>query len=110
VSGNKIWINGRPINIAEMCNGLRMVFSLFLVCFAFSFALPLRNFVRAIILLASPLAAILCNLIRILPTVWFYGYASENFADQFHDYSGWMMLPIAFLMLYSIIKVLQWAM
>jgi len=110
VYGNTIWINGQPVNIAEACNGMQMVFSLTLVCFAFSFALPLRNLVRVLILLASPLAAIFCNLLRILPTVWLYGYASQRLADRFHDYSGWLMLPVAFLMLYCIIKLLQWAM
>jgi exosortase len=110
VSGNALSINGQPVNIAEACNGLRMVFALFLVCFAFSFSLPLRNFVRILILLASPLAAIFCNLVRILPTVWLYGNASTTTAERFHDYSGWAMLPIAFLMLYAIIKVLEWAM
>ncbi len=50
-----------------------MVFGLILVSYAFAFSLPLRNRVRLLILLASPLAAILCNLVRILPTVWVYG-------------------------------------
>ena len=29
---------------------------------------------------------------------------------MFHDYSGWLMLPIAFLILLGIIKMLRWAM
>jgi exosortase len=109
-SGNLISINGTPVAIAEACNGLRMVFALILVSYAFGFALPLRNSVRVLILLASPLAAILCNVVRIVPTAWLYGFGSKSFADQFHDYSGWVMLPVAFMMLYGIIRVLKWAM
>jgi exosortase len=108
-SGNLISVNGMPVSIAEACNGLRMVFALILVSYAFSFGLPLKNFVRVLVLLASPLAAILCNVVRILPTVWLYGFHSKSAADKFHDYSGWIMLPIAFLLLYGIIRLMRWA-
>lgn len=98
------------INIVEACNGLRMVWPLILMSYAFSFGLPLRNWVRLTILLASPLAAIGCNVLRILPTIWLYGNASDRVAQAFHDYSGWPMLPLSFLLLMGIIKLLRWAM
>jgi exosortase/archaeosortase family protein len=66
--------------------------------------------VRITLLLVSPLATIFCNVVRILPTIWIYGYHSKQFGDVFHDYSGWLMLPISFLMLLGLIKVLRWAM
>ncbi|MGA3067342.1 MAG: exosortase/archaeosortase family protein [Tepidisphaeraceae bacterium] len=109
VTGNLLTINGQPLFVAEACNGMRMVFALILVCFAFGFALPLRNFVRILILVASPLAAILCNVIRVPATVWVYAYEPQ-FGDAFHRYAGWAMLPLAFTILYGIIKTLQWAM
>ena len=108
-SGNLLRVGGQAVNIAEACNGLRMVFALILVSYFFCFALPLRNPVRFMILLASPFAAILCNVIRILPTVWLYGH-SEHAGRLFHDYSGWLMLPISFLILLGIIAALRWAM
>jgi len=98
------------INIVEACNGLRMVWPLILMSYAFSFGLPLRNWVRLLILLASPLAAIGCNVLRILPTIWLYGNASDRVAQAFHDYSGWPMLPLSFLLLMGIIRLLRWAM
>lgn len=109
-SGNLLSINGQSVTIVEACNGMRMVFALILVSYAFSFGLPLRNWVRFLILLLSPLAAILCNLVRILPTVWLYGYAPRDFAEAFHTYSGWMMLPIAFLLMLGVLRTLRWAM
>lgn len=109
-SGNLLTVNGVPVNIVEACNGLRGVFGLFLISYAFSFGLPLRNWVRILVLLASPLAAIFCNVIRIVPTVWIYGRYPANFGDAFHEYSGWLMLPVAFLILLGIIRVLRWAM
>lgn len=129
-SGNLLTINGTDVAIAEACNGMRMVFALVLVCFAFAFGEPLRQYVRVLILAASPLSAILCNVIRMIPTLWLYGYGHEvveffgahpspgqtiddlgkSLADTFHDMSGWIMLGVAFLLLMGIIRILQWAM
>jgi exosortase len=109
-SGNLLSINGHDVAVAEACNGMRMVFALVLVSYAFAYSMPLRNSVRVIVLLASPLAAILCNVVRLIPTVWLYGYApSRTLADRFHDLSGWVMLPLAFLLLLGIIRLLRWA-
>jgi exosortase len=108
--GNVININGVDVAIAEACNGLRMVFALVLVSFAFAFGLPLKAYVRFLILAASPISAIICNVIRLVPTVWVYGKFSIEVADTIHDITGWIMLPIAFLILLGIIKILRWAM
>jgi exosortase len=110
VSGNQLSINGVPVTIAEACKGMRMVFPLFLIGYAFGFGLPLRNFVRYSVLICSPLVALACNVLRTLPLIWLYGYGPKRIADTFHDYSGWLMLPIAFLLLLSIIRLMQWAM
>lgn len=108
-SGNLLSINGEAVTIAEACNGMRMVFALVLVSYAFAFGEPLRNYVRLVILAASPLSAILCNVVRMLPTLWLYGYGSRAVADMFHTVSGWVMLGIAFLLLMGIIRLLRWA-
>jgi exosortase len=108
-SGNVLTINGRDVEIAEACNGLRGVFALTLVSFAFAFGTPLRWYVRAAVLVGSPLCAIFCNVVRLVPTVWVFGYYSNSFAEAFHDVSGWLMLPIAFLILMGIIRLLRWA-
>ena len=110
--GNQLWYNGRPVDIIEKCNGLRMVFGLILVTYAFAFSLPLKNWVRLVILALSPVAAIVCNLARILPTVWFYGdgRVSDHVADAFHVYSGWFMLGVALLLLLGLVRVMRWAM
>jgi exosortase len=108
-SVNQLTVNGKPVEIAEACNGLRMVWPLILMSYAFSFGLPLRNSVRLVLLLASPLSAIFCNVVRILPTIWVYSHHTDDVGRKFHDYSGWLMLPIAFLLLLGIIKMLDWA-
>ena len=108
-SGNLLMVNGVNVAIAEACNGLRMVFNLALVSFAFAFGTPLRPYARALIVAASPLSAILCNVILLVPTIWLYGSRPVSVADRFHDFSGWIMLPIAFVILLGIIRALRWA-
>ncbi len=108
-SGNLLIINDQQVAVHEACNGMRMVFALVLVSYAFAFTVPLRNPVRLTILLLSPVAAIFCNVIRLTPTVLFYGYSDEKTADMFHSLAGWAMLPIAFLLLMVITRALRWA-
>jgi exosortase len=109
-SENQLWINGIPVGVAEACNGLRMVFTLALVSYAFAFGEPLRHYVRVLILLASPVSAIICNVVRLVPTLWVYGHHSQQIAHTFHDIAGWVMLVPAFLLLMGIIRLLRWAM
>jgi exosortase len=108
-SGNMLSINGVDVQIAEACNGLRMVFALVLVSFAFAFGNPLRPYARILVLAAAPLSAILCNVVRLVPTVWLFGNQSRGFAEGFHDLSAWVMLLISFLILMGIIRLLRWA-
>lgn len=107
-SGNVLHYNDTPVAVAEACNGMRMVFVLVLVCYAVAFASPLLYSVRTALLVISPLVAILCNIIRLVPTVWVYGTYSEAVAEQFHNWSGWAMIVVAFLLVMGLIRLLQW--
>ncbi|MFB3431686.1 MAG: exosortase/archaeosortase family protein [Phycisphaerales bacterium] len=94
-SGNLLTINGYDVAVAEACNGMRMVAALALVSFAFVFSVPMRTSVRILILLISPLIALIVNVIRLIPTVLMYGYSTEDRAQLFHDISGWATDPNA---------------
>ncbi len=109
-SGNLLSINGTDVTVAEACNGMRMVFTLLLVCYAFTFTEPLRTSVRAAILLASPVVAVIANVSRLVPTVWAFGQFSTPVAERMHDFGGWAMLVVAFLFLSGIVRILRWAM
>jgi exosortase len=108
-SGNLLMINGHDVAVAEACNGMRMVLTLFLVVYVMAFTSPLHTYVRILVLMASPLVAVCCNVIRLAPTVWMYGNASAGSAKSFHNWAGWVMLFVAFFVLTGIIKVLKWA-
>ncbi len=106
--GNVLSINGVEVAVAEACNGMRMVAALVLVAYAFVFSVPMRQEIRVLILVLSPIVAIVCNIIRLFPTVLLYGYASVETADLFHDISGWAMLPVALAMIWGVFSILRW--
>lgn len=107
-SGNMLVLNGHPVVIAEACNGMRMVAALGVVAYTFAFSIPARPAVRALLLALSPLLAVFVNIIRLMPTVLFYGYASDDFAKLFHDLSGWLMMLLALGVLWSFMRLLRW--
>ena len=97
--GNLLIVNGVAVAVAEACNGMRMVFTLVLICYLHAFILPLKWWGRVALLALSPVVAIVCNVIRLVPTAWMYGNASPSTAKTFHDISGWVMLGIGFVIL-----------
>jgi exosortase len=108
-STNLLTINGQDVAVAEACNGMRMVLALVLVSYTFAFSMPFRSAARILILAGSPIAALACNIIRLIPTVLLYGYATKPTADAWHDIAGWLMLPFAFFLLLGITAALRWA-
>ncbi len=105
--GNSLTINGQHVLIVEACNGLRMVFTLILVSWLFAFVTPLKNWVRWLIILLSPVTALVCNIVRLIPTLVLYGHASNETAKAFHDYSGWAMIVVAFFLLMFVISFIE---
>lgn len=108
-AGNLLIVNDVPVNIAEACNGMRMVFAIGLVVYAFMFSYPFRWYVRSVVLLAVPIVALLCNIVRLVPTIWAYGWGSETLADTIHVWGGWLMVGVGFVISLGILSVLKWA-
>ncbi len=106
--GNVLVIAGKPILVAEACDGLRMVLALALTVFAYVFSVPLRNRARLVLLLASPVIALICNVIRLVPTGLAYAYASASAAESCHEIAGWLMLPLAIYMLICMVRFMRW--
>ncbi len=109
-SGNLLRLNGVDVAIGEACNGMRMTFALVLVCFAFALTSPLRGYVRVLIIVLSPVSAVVCNVLRLVPTVWVFGNCSTATAELFHDLGGWVMLFVAFMLLMGLVRLLRWVM
>lgn len=107
--GQTLFYKDKPVTIEEACNGMRMVFALALVCYSFVMACRLNGFARVALLALSPLLAVACNIVRVVPTVVIYGELGDASGDLFHDLSGWAMIFLAALMLVGVVRLLRWA-
>jgi exosortase len=107
-SGNVLVINGEQVAVGEACNGMRLVFALSLVVFAFAFGSPLRPGTRILLVALSPLVAMVCNVVRLVPTSLIYGYGDPDVARQFHDLAGWVMLFVALVILAGVLRMIRW--
>lgn len=106
--GNLLVINDYPVGIAEACNGMRMVSMLILIVFAFVFSENVRPWVRIFLILSAVPIAILCNIVRLVPTVLAYGYFSPGFADQMHDWLGWVLVFASYFVLMGVLWLMRW--
>ncbi|MEM8782821.1 MAG: exosortase/archaeosortase family protein [Planctomycetota bacterium] len=107
--GSTLVYNDQAMLVAEACNGMRMMFALVLVAYAFAFGTPLRPSVRVALIVLSPIAAVFCNVIRVVPTVLLTGHYPDTAGPVFHDLAGWAMLAVSFLLLMGFIRMLRWA-
>ncbi len=106
--GSVLLIHGQQVAVGEACNGMRMVFALTLVVYAFVFSTPFKLGTRLALLALAPLIALVCNVIRLIPTSVIYGYGDPETAALFHDVAGWIMLPIALLIMIGVLRLLRW--
>ncbi len=107
-SGNWMSYNGAAVTIAEGCNGMRMMFMLILVSFAFAFVVPLQGWARVLVIVISPLTALVSNVIRLVPTVYIFGHSNQQTAESFHDFAGWVMVFVSLGLLICLIKLMDW--
>ena len=106
-TGSLIDINGALVAVGEACNGMRLVLPLAIVMYAFVFSLPLRWMTRGLMLLLCVPVALVCNVVRLVPTALAYGYFPEH-AVLIHDLGGWLMIPLALVMLVGFLRILAW--
>lgn len=105
--GSIIEINGKIVLVGEACNGMRLVMPIALVIYAVVYSLPLRRAARFLLLLASVPVALVCNILRLIPTSLAYGFV-PGWAEMVHDIGGWLMLPIAVLLLLGLLRFVEW--
>ncbi|MFO0829783.1 MAG: exosortase/archaeosortase family protein [Phycisphaerales bacterium] len=106
--GAVLVVRGNPIAVGEACDGMRMVFALALVVFAFVFSVPFRTGTRVLLIALSPVIALLVNVIRLLPTSVAYGVTTPERASFVHDVAGWAMIPAAIVLLLALVRLLRW--
>ncbi len=99
--GHVIWVNETELMIEKACSGLRIFMGMIALAFFWA-ATVRRSWVdRAVLMAAAIPLAILTNSARISVTAILYeAFPSETARQTIHDWSGYLMIPTAALLLW----------
>ena len=98
-----------PLDVALACNGLRMLMTMAATITATIILIPLPNWKRITLLFSTVPIAMLSNMIRIVATGWCYYMITGPTAKEWaHDVSGWLMMPLALLLVWLELQLLSW--
>lgn len=106
--GNVLILANATLEVAEACSGIRSLVSLFTLGLVFGYFVDQRAWVRGVIALSSIPVAILANGMRVASA----GVAAHNYGQAgaegfFHEFSGWIVFLVAFLMMLAVQRLLQ---
>jgi exosortase len=106
--GNVILLEDVRIGVVEACSGLTMMMTFFALATALILVRKRPLLDRAVILLSAGPIAILANVTRITVTGVLHEVAGSEVANAvFHDWAGWLMMPVALGLLALVLKVLS---
>lgn len=97
------------LDVAVACNGLRMLMTMAATITATIIVIHLPTWKRVTLLVSTVPIAMLSNIIRIVATGWCYYKVTGPAAKQWaHDLSGWLMMPLALILVALELKLLSW--
>jgi exosortase len=108
--GNIIVIGDLKLFVLEACNGLGMLIAFFALAGAMALLLQRPLWERIVLFLSAAPIGVLVNLIRITVTSLLFcwlGEGSETAKALSHDAAGWVMMPLALLLLWLEWKLLS---
>jgi exosortase len=101
--GNVVVLNeDTRIAVVEACSGLRMLTAFIIVAAFIAYMIRRPRLHKGVLLLSSIPVAVACNIIRILATAVLMLVASAELAQKFfHDFAGYVMMPVAVLLMFG---------
>ncbi|MGC4081787.1 MAG: EpsI family protein [Vicinamibacterales bacterium] len=107
--GNVLVLANTSLEVAEACSGIRSLVSLLTLGIVFGYFTDRRLWVRITIALSTIPIAIIANGGRVAGT----GIAAHRFGPEaaqgfLHEFSGWMVFVVAFLMMLALQRLILW--
>jgi exosortase len=107
--GNILVLANTKLEVAEACSGIRSLVSLLTLGIMFGYFTDQRAWVRLLIAASTVPVAFVANAARVAGT----GIAAHRFGPEaaqgfFHDFSGWAVFVLAFLLMLAIQRVIVW--
>ena len=97
------------LDVAAACNGLKMLMTLTATITATIILVPLPTWKRIVLLVSVVPIALISNMTRIVATGWCYHiFEGERGRQLAHDWSGYLMMPLALLLVGLELGILSW--
>lgn len=108
VEGNVILLEEARIGVVEACSGLSMLVTFFALSTALALVVRRPLLDRIVLVLSALPIGIFANLVRIVVTAVLAELAGPRLAHLvFHELAGWLMMPLALVMLALTLAVLS---
>jgi exosortase len=105
--GNVILLSEVELGVVEACSGLRMLVIFFALAAGVTLVIHRALWEKALILASAVPIAIIVNVIRITVTGVLHELVGARAANAvFHDFAGWVMMPLALALLWLELWVL----
>jgi exosortase len=109
VEGNVILVGADTLEVAVACNGLSMLMCLSATVVAMIFLVSMAPWKRVVLLASIIPIALISNILRISATAWCYSLFGSAVGGHFaHDAAGWLMMPMALLLVGLELALLSW--
>jgi exosortase len=106
--GNVIFLSNSRIGVVEACSGLSMLLIFFALAVAIIIMFQPAWPERIVLLLSAIPVAVGTNVLRITATGAVQEIFGEEIAEKvFHDWAGWLMMPVAFALLLLVLWLYQ---
>lgn len=106
--GNVIGLTTGELEVAQACSGLRMLIVFFATSTAVAFLAERRLWEKLVVLASAVPIALISNVIRIVATgVAQEWYGTEFATGVFHDQAGYVMMPLALVLLWIELNLLD---
>jgi exosortase len=97
------------LDVAAACNGLKMLMTLTATITATIILVPLPTWKRIVLLISIVPIALISNMTRIVSTGFCYYLIEGPTAKEWaHDVSGWLMMPMALVLVGLELGILSW--
>ncbi len=107
--GIVLHVKDHSLGVEQACSGLSMLLTFVALSTAVALLVKRPALDRVLIMLSAVPVAVLSNVLRIALTGVLYNEAGKELGDRvFHDFAGWMMMPLALGILWAELKLLDW--